>query len=162
MTSNLALFLAQGLGIGRIPFAPGTFGSFLGFGWFLLIIAPGNAALFLTAILFSFFVSVWTSEEAEKILRQKDPGSVVVDEIIAIPICFLGWLSLLGELPPPAYFLTHWKTSLGIILAFRLFDIWKPTPIHQSQRFPTGWGITIDDVLAAIYVALLSAVFIQR
>lgn len=160
MTSKLALLIAQGLGIGRIRFAPGTFGSFLGFGWFLLILVPGNCAFFLTAILFGAILSIWSSEEAEKILRQKDPGSVVIDEIIAIPICFLGWLSQLDELPCPTHFLIHWKTSLAIILAFRLFDIWKPTPIRQSQRFPSGLGITIDDILAAIYVAILSGLLL--
>ena len=84
MTANkLALFLAQGLGIGRIPIIPGTFGSWLGFLWFLLIVAPGNFAIFATAILFSFFVSVLCSEIGEQVLHQKDPNSIVIDEIIA-------------------------------------------------------------------------------
>jgi hypothetical protein len=61
---KLALWLAQGLGIGRIPIIPGTFGSGLGFLWFLLIFAPGNFAIFATAILLSFFVSVLCSEVA--------------------------------------------------------------------------------------------------
>lgn len=158
MFKRAALCIAQGFGIGRIPFAPGTFGSFLGFGWFLLLLVPGNTAFFLTAILFSFFVAVMSSESAEKILRQKDPGSVVIDEIIAIPICFLGWMAAMGIMPSPGWFLTdgHWKGSLAILIAFRIFDIWKPWPVRQSQRLPNGWGVTVDDVLAAIYVAVAS------
>jgi phosphatidylglycerophosphatase A len=161
MISKLALFLAQGLYIGRIPFAPGTFGSLLGFGWFLLILIPQNAAFFFTAILFSIFLSVLCAESAEKTLRAKDPGSVVIDEIIAIPICFLGWICVEGDLPCPTWFFTEgrWKSSLAILAAFRLFDIWKPWPIRQSQSLPDGWGVTIDDILAAVVVAALSYPF---
>jgi phosphatidylglycerophosphatase A len=42
---------------------------------------------------------------------------------------------------------------LGVFVAFRLFDIWKPWPIRQSQNLPGGWGVTVDDVLAAGFVA---------
>lgn len=165
MTSKLAVWIAQGFGIGKVPFAPGTFGSFLGFGWFLLLVAPGNFAFFIAATLLGIFASALCSEIAEKELRQKDPGSVVIDEIIAIPICFLGWMLAAGipEELSPCWFLTEsrWKTSLAIIVAFRVFDIWKPSPIRQSQRFPGGWGVTIDDVLAALYVAVLSGLLLR-
>src|SRR5688572_23237875 len=117
MSRTLTLLIAQGLGTGRIPIAPGTVGSALGFFWFLALLVPGNMAFFLTAIIFSFFISVIVSEEAEKILNAKDPGSVVIDEIIAIPICFLGWIIVEGRLPEPMWFLTEgrWKISLGIL-----------------------------------------------
>ena len=164
MTANkLALFLAQGLGIGRIPIIPGTFGSGLGFLWFLLILAPGNFAIFAIAILLSFFVSVLCSEIGEQILRQKDPNSIVIDEIIAIPICFLGWMEVDPTISGPMWFLTEgrWKITLAILFAFRVFDIWKPWPVRQSQRLPGGWGVTVDDVLAAIYVAVISALFLR-
>jgi phosphatidylglycerophosphatase A len=164
MTANkLALFLAQGLGIGRIRIIPGTFGSSLGFLWFLLILAPGNFAIFATAILLSFFVSVLCSEIGEQVLRQKDPNSIVIDEIIAIPICFLGWMAVAPNIDCPLWFLTEgrWKITLAILFAFRVFDIWKPWPVRQSQRLPGGWGVTVDDVLAAIYVAVISWFFLR-
>jgi phosphatidylglycerophosphatase A len=149
-------------GIGHRPHSSRAGDVWFGprFFWFLLILAPGNAAIFISAILASIIVSIITSEEAEKILIAKDPNSVVIDEIVAIPICFLGWILKLGELPSPSYFLVHWKTSLLILFAFRVFDIWKPTPIRQTQRFPHGWGITIDDLLAGIWVAILSLFFV--
>src|ERR1041385_7374797 len=165
MTANkLALFLAQGLGIGRIRIIPGTFGSGLGFLWFLLIMAPGNFALFSAAVLLSFFVSVICSEIGEQVLRQKDPNSIVIDEIIAIPICFLGWMAVDSTIDCPLWFLTEgrWKITLAILFAFRVFDILKPWPVRQSQRLPGGWGVTVDDVLAAIYVAVISAIFLPR
>jgi phosphatidylglycerophosphatase A len=165
MTANkLALFLAQGLGIGRIRIIPGTFGSGLGFLWFLLIMAPGNFAFFSAAVLFSFFVSVICSEIGEQILRQKDPNSIVIDEIIAIPICFLGWMAVDSTIDCPLWFLTEgrWKITLAILFAFRVFDILKPWPVGRSQRLPGGWGVTVDDILAAIYVAVISAMFLPR
>ena len=36
--------------------------------------------------------------------------------------------------------------------AFRVFDIAKPWPVRQSQALPGGWGVTVDDALAAVYV----------
>ena len=44
---------------------------------------------------------------------------------------------------------------------FRIFDILKPWPIRSSQALPAGWGITIDDFLAAIYVLIISFVFLR-
>ena len=38
---------------------------------------------------------------------------------------------------------------------FRLFDIWKPPPIRQSQNLAGGWGVTVDDLLAAVYVNIV-------
>ena len=164
IANRIALWLAQGLGIGRMPIIPGTFGSGLGFLWFLLIAAPNNFAFFATAILFSFFVSVLCAEIAEKILNQHDPNSIVIDEIVAIPICFLGWMAVDPTIDCPLWFFTEgrWKITLGILFAFRVFDIWKPWPIRQSQRFPGGWGVTIDDILAAIYVAVISGLLLAR
>jgi phosphatidylglycerophosphatase A len=163
MCNRIALWLAQGLGVGRIRYAPGTFGSGLGFVWFLLIAAPGNFAFFATAILLSFFVSVLCADIAEGILRQHDPNSIVIDEIIAIPVCFLGWMAVDPNATGALWFVTagRWKISALILLAFRVFDIWKPWPVRQSQRLPGGWGVTVDDVLAAIYVAVLSALLIS-
>ena len=45
--------------------------------------------------------------------------------------------------------------GLGVFAAFRFFDATKPWPVRQSQALPGGWGITVDDVLAAIYVNAL-------
>src|ERR1043165_372016 len=73
------LWLAQGFGIGRIPFAPGTFGSILGLGWFALLLLAGNFWIYLGGTILGLAVSVWLCGAGEKILNQKDPGSVVMD-----------------------------------------------------------------------------------
>jgi phosphatidylglycerophosphatase A len=155
------LWAAQGFGLGKIPWAPGTFGSLGGLLWFLILLGAGSLTLFLLSTLAAIAFSVRACGFAEQMLRQKDPGSVVLDELTAMPVCFLGWVWHLnaktGSLPPPDYFFSA-RTCLatvGIFVLFRLFDIAKPWPVGRSQALPRGWGITIDDVLAAGYVNLV-------
>ena len=164
---TLGLWVAQGFGIGWIPFAPGTFGSLLGLAWFAILAASGNFWAYLAGAIEGIAFSIWLCDDAERILGETDPGSVVLDEIIAIPFCFLPWLAIEWwrhhELPDVPYFFTGralWMT-LGLIALFRVFDIWKPWPVRQVQRLPGGWGVTVDDLLAAIYVALISITFVR-
>lgn len=162
-TRWLVIWLAQGFGIGRIPWAPGTFGSLLGLGWFaiLLLIAQWSPVSALVLFLGSIMASVWTCEAAEILLGEKDPGSIVLDEIVALPTCFLGWVFhlwlQLETLPSLDFFFgpTTWFLALGVFLAFRFFDIAKPWPVRQSQDLPRGWGVVLDDQLAALYVNLV-------
>jgi phosphatidylglycerophosphatase A len=155
------LLIAQGFGIGRVPFAPGTFGSLIGFLWFILLLASANLILFIGGLMAGVAFSVWLCGAAELELKQTDPPSVVLDEIVAIPVCFASWIGICysktGMLPAPGYFVSrhHWFLSLGILALFRLFDIWKPWPVRQSQSLLGGWGVTVDDVLASLYVAAL-------
>jgi len=160
----MILFIAQGFGVGRIPFASGTWGSLVGLLWFAALLATRRYELFLFGALCGVGLSVWLCGAAEKILKQKDPSSVVLDEIIAIPFCFLPWVTgqwlKSGKLPALE---TVWSAQglllvAAIFILFRIFDILKPWPIRQSQRLPGGWGVTLDDLLAAVYVALLSLV----
>ncbi len=154
------LLLAQGFGIGRIPFAPGTFGSLLGLGWFALLLLGASPWLLALGTAFGFAVSVWLCGLGERVLGTKDPGSVVLDEVTAMPLCFFAWTAIVlertGALPGCGYFVAHWGWSLGVFAAFRVFDVTKPWPVHQSQALPGGWGITLDDFLAALYVNLLT------
>ena len=156
--NSLILWLAQGFGIGRLPRAPGTFGSMVGLGWFVLLLSAGSPILFLLGLAVSLPISVWFCGAAEKILQKTDPGSVVLDEIIALPFCFAGWMAVLyfqkGLWPSPGFFFgpEKWPATLGIFLLFRFFDVAKPWPVRQSQSLRGGWGVTVDDLLAAGYV----------
>ena len=166
-TFSVRLFVAQGLGVGLIPFAPGTFGSFLGLVWFAMLVATGNFWAYLAGAIEGIAFSIWLCDDAEKILGETDPGSVVLDEVIAIPFCFMPWVAsewfAHGALLSVEFFFTGralWLT-LGLVVLFRVFDIWKPWPIRQIQRLPGGWGVTVDDLLAAVYVAILSVVILR-
>ncbi len=156
------VFLAQGLGVGLMPVAPGTFGSVLGLGWFAALVVTGSFAGFLAGASACVVASVYLCGVAERELGRTDPGSVVLDEICAMPLCFIAWICLrmgqTGTFPGLAEFFSgraFWLT-LGVYAAFRVFDIAKPWPVAGSQKLPGGWGITIDDVLAAVYVNLVT------
>jgi phosphatidylglycerophosphatase A len=154
------LWIAQGFGVGRIPVAPGTFGSVLGVGWFALLLLTGNLWVFAGGTVGGLALSVWLCGFGERRLSQKDPASVVLDEIAALPLCFFGWVASLvsktGALPPLETFFSAraWPMTLGVFALFRFFDVLKPWPVRQSQSLPGGWGVTIDDALAATYVNL--------
>lgn len=157
----LCLLLAQGLGTGRSPVAPGTVGSFLGLLWFGLLSLPGSTLLMSVGIGISCLAAVPICARAERLLGMKDPGSVVLDEIVALPIGYLGvWcvdLMVRGEAPGPALGWTWqgcgWLGS-GFVL-FRLLDALKPPPIGRFQDLPGGWGIVADDVAAALVTGVV-------
>ena len=142
MRDRPILQLATGLGAGRLPVAPGTAGSILGLGyWWLLLSLSPSVWFYLGVCAVGIVFGVWCSGRAAQILREHDPRTVVIDEIVAVPIALFG-------LEPHGSNL--WLVVLAFVL-FRVFDVWKPTPIRQVQRWPGGVGIVADDVLAAAY-----------
>ncbi|MCX8155285.1 MAG: phosphatidylglycerophosphatase A [Verrucomicrobiae bacterium] len=157
--AHVGLWVAQGLGVGRLPLAPGTWGAVLGVFLTMALLGTGSFWLYLGGILLSCGASIWLCGRAEVMLGQTDPGSVVLDEIIALPICFLPFVATAwwrhGLLPAPGSLLDKNGPLIGltVFVLFRLFDILKPWPVKQSQALPGGWGITADDVLAALYTA---------
>jgi phosphatidylglycerophosphatase A len=160
-SDEFVLWLAQGFDVGRVPFAPGTFGSLVGLLWFAILLVPGSLSLFLLGTFAGLVVSVYCCHRAERILQQTDPGSVVLDEIVALPICFLPWVLRechSGQAWPAV---DRFFSGMGLVrtaiifVLFRVFDVLKPWPVRQSQRLPGGFGVTVDDVLAAAYVAIV-------
>jgi phosphatidylglycerophosphatase A len=152
------LFIAEGFGSGRIPFAPGTWGSLMGLGWLAILLWPASPWFFWGGMTLSIGLSIWICGQAESALRKKDPPSVVLDEIVAIPVCFIGWLLAVwfrdGSLPSFGTLLAA-GNGLGVaasFLGFRVFDIFKPWPVRASQGFTGGFGVVVDDLLAAGYV----------
>lgn len=150
------LWLAQGFGTGWIPWAPGTFGSLLGILWFLLLLLPGEIWFYMVGCLLGLLVAIPICGRAEEVLGAKDPGSVVLDEIAALPLVYLGWL--VWELHSAGTML-DWRrlgggkgfTLLLVgFLLFRLLDALKPPPIWGLQRLPRGWGIVADDAAAGV------------
>jgi phosphatidylglycerophosphatase A len=151
------VFVAQGFGSGWLPKGPGTAGTLVGLIWTWLLMLPGSVTLFWSGAWLGVAVAVWVCGRAETILGAHDPGSVVLDEIVAMPLCF-GTLLTVQALGPgftgPAGFLAGHPAWLvpALFAGFRLFDIWKPWPVRQIQFLPGGWGVVADDVLAAVWV----------
>ncbi len=126
----------------RLP-APGTWGSAAGLLWFLVVFARLPALWFIPLCLLSLYFAVAFCGEAELRLRQSDPGKIILDEVVALPLCFLDWPGLLRVMP-------HWAVLLAGFALFRFFDILKPLGISRLQRLPGGWGVVADDAAAAL------------
>jgi phosphatidylglycerophosphatase A len=151
-------------GVGLIPLAPGTWGSAVGVGVYLLLVSGSekvfnyvvergldlspqafpnvlNTVLLLTILAVSL-AGTWAATRAEKLLGKKDPGAVVVDEVAGqlITFLFVPWLA------------GPWTVFAGF-LAFRVFDIWKPYPVRRLEGLGGGLGIMADDMLAGFYAA---------
>jgi phosphatidylglycerophosphatase A len=126
----------------RLP-APGTWGSLAGLLYFVAFFYHASIGAAIVASAIGAYLSVGFCGEAEVRLRKRDPGEIVLDEVIAIPLCFLGWRSLLAVAPP-------WVLLLAGFALFRLFDILKPFGIHRLQALSGGWGVVIDDLAAAL------------
>lgn len=161
---TVTVWLAQGFGVGRVPLAPGTWGSLVGLLWLAILVSTASFWLFLVGLAVGVALAIGVCGDAARILRQLDPPSVVLDEVAAVPVCFTPWVAWAWfqqqAMPSPASFFQApaWVQTLILFAAFRLLDAAKPWPIRQSQRLPGGWGIVADDVLAALYVAAASAV----
>ncbi len=126
----------------RLP-APGTWGSVAGLLYFAVIFYPVSDFSLILLSVGGSYLSIALCGEAEFRLARKDPGEVILDEFVAMPLCFIHWRSLPGPLPAWSIFF------LGLGL-FRLFDILKPFGIRRVENLPGGWGVTLDDTLAAL------------
>jgi len=136
------MLIATGFYSGYLPKAPGTWGSLVGLLLFLLLHTL-NLPVYIAVVAGLFVVGSFAAGEAEKILDNRDPGAVVIDEIVGMLITMIG---------VPATPLTLF---LGFVL-FRIFDIVKPFPVNIfDQRFHGGLGIMLDDVVAGIYSLIL-------
>jgi phosphatidylglycerophosphatase A len=159
----LALAVAT-TGVGLAPVAPGTLGAAVGVGLYLLLRATsvyvfaaaalrGWSTPSLESVRLSFMlvmltvltiVGIWAATRTERLLERKDPGVVVIDEVVGQLITYVfvplntGW----------------WAVAAGFVV-FRAFDIWKPYPIRRLEALESGLGIMADDVLAGVYAATL-------
>jgi len=156
---KIILLVAEGFGTGLSPVAPGTCGSIIGLLWFLLLIAFQNFWLYIIGSVVGIFASIYLCDVAENILKTKDPPRVVLDEIVAVPLCYIGWIILAktSAMPALSYFFSGKKLIpfLGIFITFRLLDALKPFPINIIQRLNGGLGIVADDILAAILTTVI-------
>lgn len=156
-TDYLALSIAT-CGVGYLPLMPGTFGSLVGLGIFLLLarLTTGTVlvAVVLVLIVVVTFAGIWAGSRIEQLSGRKDPGKVVVDEVAGQLIALF-----------PLTFFAQWSTGIVIVsfILFRFFDIVKPYPANRLQELDGGTGIMFDDLVAGVYgaviVSIISRVF---
>jgi phosphatidylglycerophosphatase A len=145
VSSRVAVLIATWFGCGYSPKAPGTAGSAAAIGFAILLaeFAGWKGWYFAVLALIILPPSIRAATITAEVSGRKDPGIVVVDEVIGQWIALAGARSL------------NWKSYLFAFTLFRLFDIWKPPPVRQLEALPGGTGIIADDVMAGVYAALV-------
>ena len=128
-------------GIGYLPVAPGTWASMaaLPCAWFIVQLA-GFLGL-CVAIVIALIAGIWASDHLERVTGNKDPGHIVIDEIVG------QWIAVLAIAPD---FLLY---GAGFVL-FRIADIFKPWPVSWAEGLPGGYGVMMDDILAGVYAGI--------
>ena len=136
-------FVATFFYLGKLPFAPGSWGS-LG-ALLLWLLLPVTFSVHLSVIIILFVLGVYSSSRMAQYLDDHDPSEVVIDEVVGMGISLFMLPHSLG-----LYFLAF--------ILFRVFDILKPSFIYRIQNLSGGWGIMLDDVLAGLITfALVTA-----
>tara|TARA_X000000950_G_scaffold137023_1_gene170297 strand:+ start:3334 stop:3795 length:462 start_codon:yes stop_codon:yes gene_type:complete len=128
--------------IGKLPLAPGTFGSLAALICWFLIKPYVSDPLFLLINGGIFFLGIACSEIIVSTDNVKDPQFIVIDEWVGM------WIGL--------YLVEHsilW--GLAAFFCFRIFDIFKPGPIGEMDKMEGGIGVMMDDVVAGILTCLL-------
>jgi len=126
--------------LGRLPIAPGTWGSLGALVVWSLI--PESIVIRVGFLLIALIVGFIACENTLKQSDDPDPSYIVIDEVVGL------WIALLFV--PKTIFLF----SLGFVL-FRLFDILKPSFIYSIQFLKGSWGVMLDDMLAGLLVMLI-------
>ena len=88
MRNFLIKSIATIFGVGYFPVAPGTAATAVGV--IIAYLLGDNLAVFTVLLLGLLFLGVVTSGLLEKQLNQKDPGSVVIDEVVGVMIALWG------------------------------------------------------------------------
>jgi phosphatidylglycerophosphatase A len=146
LREDVVIFLATGFYIGKLPLAPGTFGSLIGLPLSFALAGISLGPAILCTLTFSLFAT-YIADTTEKLLKQKDPGCIVIDEIAGMAVTLIGL---------PFNLIT---VVIGFVI-FRILDILKPFPIRNlDNRIPGGLGVVADDLAAGIIANLLLRIF---
>ncbi len=166
--------------IGKIKYAPGTFGSLAAFPlcWAIMYFTFYNQIIFsidgftlaeqaiitliiieLLATFLLFLLGTYFSYLYIRNSKNQDPKEVVIDEIVGQMLVII-----IGSLSIPMISNTELTKYLSIpkidfiflfllpFILFRFFDIVKPWPINWLDKNIKGaFGIMLDDITAAIF-----------
>jgi len=149
--------LASCFGLGRLPIAPGTWGSLppaiiFGLMWHFGASAVSISVVMAALALAGSVVCVICAPVFIAASGKADPRGVVADEFAGQALTFLAITFLAtGTISTKQI----WVTAVLGFLLFRLFDIVKPWPIRKLEKLPKGWGVLADDLLAAVNAAIV-------
>ncbi len=160
MIKTLNTLFVTMLGLGKIKFIPGTFGSLattvILFYFFHVLNISSN--LILVVLIIIFIYSFYAISSHIKNSKNKDPREIIIDE-------FLG-----QSIPIYLYEIYHTSTNESgetiiyyaiFFILFRYFDIMKPFPVNFfDKNFKNSFGVIMDDICAGFYVVLTLICFI--
>ena len=123
--------------------APGTAGSLVAAValWFI----PFTRLWFLAVLAVITLLGLWAAHRVEVVTGRKDPGLIVIDEVAGMMVSVMFLPRTLA-------------VFVSAFLLFRLFDIWKPFPARESQALRGGFGVMVDDLIAALYALAVIAI----
>jgi phosphatidylglycerophosphatase A len=135
---RIIYFFATGCYSGRIPLAPGTWGTIVGFGLYWLVRYLPHIAYAVFTLAFIIF-AMWIATKAQEQFEEVDPPQIVIDEIA-------------GYLTAMAFHKPLFSLAVTGFILFRLFDIVKPWPLRWlERRYTDGRSVVLDDVMAGVY-----------
>jgi len=140
MRNSLIKGFATVLGVGFLPVAPGTWATVVGVA--LAYFLGGNLPAYTILMLVLLVLGVMTTGIIEKQMNQKDPGILVIDEVVGVMIALWG-LPLI------------WSVMICGFFLFRAFDMFKIYPINRLEAQSGGWGIMLDDCMAGVYTNII-------
>jgi len=142
--------IATGFFVGRMPFAPGTWGTLVGIPIVFLFTLLGPIG-YLVASVALVVLGIAAAEIYERKTQSHDASEIVIDEIAGFVIT-MAWLPV-----------SSWRVWVAAFVLFRLLDITKPLLIGQIDRkVPGGWGVMLDDVLSGVVANVILQVVYLR
>lgn len=134
--------LSLGFGSGLSPKMPGTMGSIVGIGLFI-VLPELDWQIYLGIVIVALILGIYLCSATAKALNVHDHPAIVWDEIVGIFIT-------LFMVPK------EWIWLLAGFILFRIFDILKPWPISiADKKVPGGLGIMLDDVIAGVFALII-------
>lgn len=152
-----AELLTTCFGLGKLPVAPGTWGSLPPVVLYMITatLCPYPHSAWILMAFLAIFASWACVRYAPAVIAatgKKDPGMVVADEVAGQAVTMLA----ISLLQPDSICTT---AALGFLL-FRLFDITKPWPCKRLEKLPAGIGILADDLMAGVYAGVVASIAI--
>ncbi len=154
--------LTSCFGLGRLPVAPGTWGSLpvvviFGLMCQFHLSGPSISIVMAALAIAGSVICVKFAPAAIAATGNTDPREVVADELAGQAVTFLAIPLFIPVILTTGQICII--TSGGFLL-FRLFDIVKPWPIRKLEKLPKGWGILADDLLAGVFAAIVLLIVI--
>lgn len=151
MQQPLSLLIATWFGIGKLPKAPGTWGSLAAIPFWFFFLRPLNFEAYFTIVALITFIGWFTSYRLLLYTAEKDPCYIVIDEVVGM------WIALIAT--------TTLKEIFFAFVLFRILDIWKPWPISWADHLEgspalAAWAVMLDDIIAG-FISFISLLLVK-